>query len=150
MIHSARVVAYALVEDMPYRKWGRLIVGDQLVEKVPRLAIAHNLGKDIGPLLFHCDESWNCLGTSGGATIEDVKAKAEQNYPGVDSRWVDTGYTLEQALAFFDEQTGGLRCSFCGRRPFELERMVSNDQAAICNYCVDEFFAELRDNGVAN
>jgi hypothetical protein len=61
VIDSARVLAYALVDEIEYKKWGALYSGDTLIEKVPRLAICSNLGKDIGPMLFHCDENWNFL-----------------------------------------------------------------------------------------
>ena len=44
MLASARVVAYAYVDDVPYKKWGSLYAGDTLVEAVPHLAIALNLG----------------------------------------------------------------------------------------------------------
>jgi hypothetical protein len=89
-----------------------------LIEKVPRLAICSNLGNDIGPLLFHCDEEWNVLGTSGAATVDEVKELAERNYPGVSSRWIDTNVSIEEALRYYDEDTEGLKCSFCGKRPF--------------------------------
>ena len=75
VIHSARVLSYAFVDDIPYRKHGRLFVGDKLLEAVPRLAIVVNLGKDIGPLLDHCDEEWNVLGTSGADSVAAVKAR---------------------------------------------------------------------------
>ena len=65
VIDSARVMFYAFVDDIPYRKWGALYHGEQLIEHVPCLAMCINLGKDIGPLLFHCDDEWNTLGTSG-------------------------------------------------------------------------------------
>jgi hypothetical protein len=59
---------YAFVDEIAYRKWGSLPSGDVMVEKVPRLAICVNLGKDIGPMLFHCDGEWNVVGTSGAET----------------------------------------------------------------------------------
>jgi hypothetical protein len=86
VIHSARVLSYAFIDDIPYRKHGRLFVGDKLLEAVPRLAIAVNLGRDIGPLLFHCDEEWNVLGTCGADSAAAVKARADLNYPGVAGR----------------------------------------------------------------
>jgi hypothetical protein len=42
-LDSARVLAYAFVEDIPYRKWGLLYCGGKHVEKVPQLAICANL-----------------------------------------------------------------------------------------------------------
>jgi hypothetical protein len=80
VINSARVLFYAFVDEIAYRKWGTLYSGDVLVEKVPRLAICVNLGKDIGPMLFHCDEEWNVVGTSGAETVDEVKRKTIQEW----------------------------------------------------------------------
>jgi hypothetical protein len=75
VINSARVLAYAFVDDIAYRKWGRLYHGDTLIEIVPRLAICSNLGKDIGSLLFHGDEEWNVLGTLRRHQSKDVASR---------------------------------------------------------------------------
>lgn len=139
VIASARVVSYAFVNDIEYRRWGKLFVGDQLLEKVPQLAIAINLGQDLGPLLFHCDEDWEVLGTSGAATVEATKEEAEQNYPGVAARWVDVNTTIEEALRYYDEDTGGVCCSFCRKRPFEMKRWIGGENAIICDACVEKF-----------
>lgn len=139
-------MSYAFVEDLEYRRWGALIVGDKLIEKVPRLAICVNLGKDIGPLLFHCDEEWEVLGTSGAKTIDAVKERAEKNYPGVHSRWIDVNTSIEDALRYYDEETGGARCSFCGKRPFEIEGgWLEGERATICEKCVEEFHRHFKE-----
>lgn len=150
VIHSARVLSYAFVDDIPYRKHGRLLVGDTEVEAVPRLAIAVNLGKDIGPLLFHCDEEWNCLGTSGAATLAAVKKLAELNYPGVASRWVDVNTSVEDALRFYDEQTGAVPCNFCGKRPFEFHGFAQGRSAAICRNCIEETYRAFQESDSEN
>jgi hypothetical protein len=145
-IDSARVIAYADVENLEYRKAGALYVGDTLLEKVPRLAIGVSLGEDVDPMLLHCDEQWNCLGTSGASSVEGVKSLAERNYPGVSSRWTESGYTVEQAIAHYDVQSEGLRCSFCGRRSYEMGRsLIKGRNATICYDCVERFQAELRE-----
>jgi hypothetical protein len=110
------------------------------VEAVPRLAIAVNLGKDIGPLLFHCDEEWNCLGTSGADSVAAVKEQAELNYPGVASRWVDVNTSVEEALRFYDEQTGSVTCDFCGKRPFDFGECAGGRSAIICRSCIEEYY----------
>jgi len=146
VIDSARVLAYAFVGDLPYRKSGALFCGDALVEAVPRLAICANLGKDIGPLLFHCNAEWAVLGTSGAASVAEVKSLAERNYPGVSARWVDTSITVEEALRYYDSITGTLRCAFCRKRPFEVSGLVEGDGAAICRECVEEFYRGFNDD----
>jgi hypothetical protein len=139
-------MSYAFVDNIPYRKWGALYRGDQLVEPVPRLAICLNLGKDIGPLLFHCDEDWNTLGTSGAKTIAEVKERAEKNYPGVAARWVDLNTSVEDALKYYDEAIEALKCSFCGKRPFEIEGgWVEGADAAICRGCVEKYYQAFQE-----
>src|SRR5439155_1297336 len=140
VLDSARVIAYAFVGDIPYRKWSALYVGEKLLEHVPRLAICVNLGKDVGSLLFHCDDEWTVLGTSGAETVEAAKQRAEKNYPGVSSRWVEVNVSLEDALRYYDAQTDGLKCSFCGKRPFELDGWFEGNHAAICRSCVEKYY----------
>jgi hypothetical protein len=144
VLDSARVLAYAFVDDIPFRRAGSLIVNGQLVEHVPRLAICRNLGEDIGPMLFHCDEEWKSVGTTGAKTVDDAKAAAERNYPGVMSRWVDVETSVEDALKYYDEQTGSLKCSFCGKRPFEVEGMAEGKGVAICKACIEDFHNVLQ------
>jgi hypothetical protein len=146
VIDSARVVSYAFVDDIPYQQHDRLFVGGKLLEAVPRLAIAFNLGKDIGPMLLHCDEEWKALGTSGAESVPAVKERAELNYPGVASRWVDVSISVEDALRFYDEQTGSLSCNFCGKRPFDLEGgWAEGRDAIICRTCVDAYHSALHE-----
>jgi len=151
VIDTARVISYAFVDDISYRRWGSLYSGDKLIEQVPRLAICLNLGKDIGPLLFHYDEQWVVLGTSGGATIEEAKIQPEKNYPGVEARWVDLNITAEDALKYYDQETGGTKCSFCGKRPFEINGgWAEGNEAIICRECVESFYRGFQDDSNAN
>lgn len=144
VLDSARLISYAFVDDIPYRRWGALYVDGQLLEHVPCLAICLNLGKDIGPLLYHCDEEWNVLGTSGAESVEATKQHAERNYPGVGSRWVDVNTSVEDALRYYDDQTGNLKCSFCGKRPFDLEGWVEGTGAVICRGCVEGYYRDFQ------
>jgi hypothetical protein len=146
VISSARVLAYALVADIPYRKWGALYSGDKLIEHAPCLAICVNLGKDIGPLLFHCDEHWQVLGTSGAPTVGAVKERAERNYPGVSSRWIEVNTSIEEAVRYYAEQTGDMKCSFCGRRPYEVDGLVEGNRAAICRECVETYYHAFQES----
>jgi hypothetical protein len=150
VIDSARVIAYAFVDDIPYRRAGALFVGDVLLEKVPCLAICTNLGEDIGPMLFHCDGEWNCLGTSGEGTVEAVKQLAERNYPGVGTRWIALNTTQDEALHYYDEQPGNFKCAFCSKRPFEIDSgWTEGADAVICHDCVESIHksihSEVRD-----
>jgi ClpX C4-type zinc finger len=139
VLDSARVIAYAFVDDIEFRRWGALYVGEKLLEHVPQLAICINLGEDMGPLLFHCNEHWTVIGTSGAETVEALKERAEKNYPGVKSRWVDLNTSKDDALRHYDAQNGGVKCSFCGSRPFEVDMMIEGKGAVICEACVEKY-----------
>jgi len=143
VLDSARVVAYAYVDDIAYRRCGKLFVDGILLEKVPRLAVALNLGMDLGAMLLHCDSDWNVLGVSGTPTVAATKTKAEENYPGVGARWIDIDTSVDAALAFYDAQHNNAKCSFCGKRPFEVESLVKGHGANICERCIDQFHGEL-------
>ena len=47
---------------------------------------------------------------------------------------------LEEEL---DEELEAEKCSFCGRSAFDVERMVVQGGARICNVCIKEFHARL-------
>ena len=146
VLDSARVLSYAFVDDIQYRRAGALYVGGTLLEAVPRLAICANLGEDMGALLFHCDEEWTVLGISGGGAVSEVKERAERNYPGVSARWIDLNITREEALELYDREPENAQCLFCRRRPFEFGGCVDNDEGArICNECIEKFHAIIQD-----
>jgi hypothetical protein len=42
-----------------------------------------------------------------------------------------------------DEEFEEEKCSFCGRSAFDVERMVVQGGARICNVCIKEFHARL-------
>jgi ClpX C4-type zinc finger len=145
VLDSARVLSYAFVDDIPYRRSGSLWVDGLLLEKVPRLAISSNLGEETGSILLnHCNEQWEVLGVCGASTVEDAKQEAEKNYPGVASRWFDVNTTIEEALRYYDAQTGGLKCSFCGKRPFDLEGWIEGNSAMICRGCIEKYYRDFQ------
>lgn len=144
VIDAARVVSYAFVDDIPYLGAASLFADDQPIDQVPRLAIAVGLAGHAGPRVFHCDEEWISLGASGAETVEQAKQEVERNYPGVGQRWIDTNVTFEEALAYYDSETAGLKCSFCGKRPFEVEGLIEGPQATICRGCVEEFYGDFQ------
>jgi hypothetical protein len=148
VIDAARVVSYAFVDDIPYLGPAPLLTEDESIEEpieqVPRLAVAVGLAGHVGPRVFHCDEEWISLGASGAETVEQAKEEAERAYPGVGARWIDTNVTVEEALAFYDSETAGLKCSFCGRRPFEVDGLIESPQATICRSCVEEFYIDFQ------
>jgi hypothetical protein len=147
VIDAARVVSYAFVDDIPYCHVGSLFTDEAMIAQVPRLAIAVGLGAQPGPLVFHCDEEWISLAISDADSIEQAKQAIERIYPGVSERWIDTHVTLEEALAYYDSETAGLKCSFCGKRPFEVEGLIEAPAATICRSCVEEFYGDFQLEG---
>ncbi len=96
-------------------------------------------------MLFHCDEEWDSQGVTGASSIEDVKQRAEKNYPGVSARWIDVNTSIDQALEFYERESGGMKCSFCGKRPFEFEGgWAEGDKAVICHECIDRLYREFQ------
>jgi hypothetical protein len=100
VLSCARVVAYAhIAPSIPYFQRNRLYVNNDLLGRVPALAVCQNLGPDSDTLLLHCDEQWNVLGASGAESTEAAIQLAERNYPGLESHWVRVNTTPEAALA---------------------------------------------------
>ncbi len=147
MIDSARVLSYAFVGDLPYHGYGSLFVDGHLLEAVGCLAIVVSLGEDADPLLLYCDQDWQALGASGGTKVGALRALAEKNYPGLSNRWVDVNTSVDDALRYYDAQSGMQKCDFCGRRRFEVDAWVEGCEATICKACVDEFYRNLHKEG---
>jgi hypothetical protein len=137
------VIAYAHVDpSIPYLAKTALYVGGNLLGRVPALAICQNLAAPLDTLLLHCSEQWNVLGVSGAESVESAVLSAEINYPGLRAQWVYLNSTTEAALAYYDANFGG-RCSFCGKRAFEVSGLVQGENACICRECVEDFFHEF-------
>jgi len=148
VIDSARVLHYAIVDkSIPFRTETKLYVGGVLLGRVPRLAICENLGKNIGVLLFHCNNKWEVLGTSGSDSVAATRQLAERNYPGIGKKWVRLGTTKKAALAYYDSLEGMRICSFCGKRPFEVTGFVEGRRATICRGCIEMYYQAFCDVG---
>jgi hypothetical protein len=50
----------------------------------------------------------------------------------------------DQLVIELDEELEVARCSFCGRSAFEVDRLVAQGGARICNVCIKEFHARLK------
>lgn len=50
----------------------------------------------------------------------------------------------DQLVIELDEELEVARCSFCGRSAFEVDRLVAQGGARICNICIKEFRARLK------
>lgn len=52
--------------------------------------------------------------------------------------------SIDAALEYYDAQKGAAMCSFCGKRPFEVESWIEGDGVAICGDCIEKFHGELQ------
>jgi hypothetical protein len=81
------------------------------------------------------------------STLDEAKLRAGRNYPGVAKRWIDLNTTVDEALRYYDETSGALRRSFCGKRSFEITGHVEGKGVAICRGCVGDFYQGFREPG---
>lgn len=145
VLDMARVVAYAIVDDSV--EWtGRqmIFVGDEKLGRVPRLALGCDTTGEISDvLIFYCNEQWDVLALTGAATVEEAKAKVEIAYRGLSSKWIDLDTPLDEVQAWIRENYEHIFCLFCGRKPVAMKSLVTGKLGAICNHCIDDFYAEL-------
>jgi len=141
VLDAARVLAYLIVPDsFAYVGASTLFVDGKALGRVPRLAVCQNLCADNDFLLFHCDSEWNVLGAGGATSATEARAQALRNYPGLEHGWVDLHTSMEDALAFYDQEICDLQCSFCAKRSFQvLGGWARGSNAMICQECVERY-----------
>jgi hypothetical protein len=151
VLDGARVLAYAILDaSVQWTGRQKVLMGDKEVGPVPRLALCQNVGGDLRDILiFHCNEQWDVLGCSGGATLDAAKASAERAYRGVTAKWIETNVSEDAAAAWMRKQNyPDLSCSFCGRQPNAYRRLVEGPSGGrICNHCIDAYYAAIRQPG---
>jgi hypothetical protein len=144
VLASSRVLAYAIVDDaVAYTGRKVVFVAGRELGPVPRLAIGRDLSKG-NILLLHCDAAWDVLGVGSHASIDEAKHWAEQAYSGLSGKWRDTSFTDAEVDSFLDQEDRGMVCSFCGRHPHEVDRIVTGHRgAAICEICIKALRAQI-------
>jgi ClpX C4-type zinc finger protein len=136
-ISGCSVEQYAIRErSMKYSGHGWLYRDGKEVGSVPRLAICRSREGEVG--LIHCDRRWNDLGASWHRTVREAKKRAERIYPGISAAWTRTGYTKTRVKRYLDGIGHNLKCNFCGKPWYQVDRMVTKGQASICAPCVAE------------
>lgn len=137
VLYNARVIAYAIVDDsVKYHERGIFFAGDKLLGPVSRLAICQRL-EDTEIMVLHCDNEWSSLGEQGGyKSVEEAKTETEKSYCGVNELWINTLVTEAEAKAFLEEKFKDEKCSFCGRWPIHVKKMIASETARICDVCV--------------
>lgn len=133
VLEGARVLAYAVVDDsVVYTDRSTLYVDGKSLGAVPRLAIGQDLGTQDVLLLF-CDEQWHSLGVASHASLKEAQERAEAEYRGVSAKWVHVNVSEEEATQYMVQEQ---LCSFCGKRPDQIEQMFQSPTARICNECL--------------
>jgi ClpX C4-type zinc finger len=146
---NARVLEYAVLGgDVTYSGHSSLFVDGKELGPVPCLAICQSFDKnDI--LLLQCDRDWSILGVAVQSSVAQAKKRAERIYPGVSAHWVKAEATESSAIPrtaipHTKEPVDDLRCSFCGKRPNEVNQMIEKGRTRICDSCVGKFNRKLR------
>jgi hypothetical protein len=139
------VVAYAILdESIPHSGRGSLVVNGKRLGRVPRLAIAR-LAADV--LLLHCSTTWKVLGTAAFASASEAERSAARTYPGISRKWQRMRVTKRQAEAFLKALWKGQECSFCQRRPDQVEKIVAGRGGVrICDICIREIREKMNDD----
>jgi hypothetical protein len=148
VIDCSRLLCYAIVNhNVQFSGRTLLFVDGKELGQVPCLAICEEK-RPSGVLLFHCDREWTTLGCSAHPSTAEAKAKAERIYAGISALWVDAGISQEAAESYLNKQFRNERCSFCDKRPDEVDQMFGKEDSGkhevrICDGCVNEFYNEL-------
>jgi hypothetical protein len=144
------VVAYAHVdESVQFSQTHTLNVDGRWLGAVPNLALCQEFDtREFA--IQHCDEEWEPLGIAAGyESRTDAVRRIEGSYRGIGSKWIDASATFEQAKASYETELRAEACSFCGKTPLDVSKMVAATTASevrICNYCIEEFHAVIRKN----
>lgn len=144
VLSGARILSYAVVDDtVAYKEQDSHFIDCLPLGPVPRLAICQDLGEP-EIMIIHCDDDWDMKGVFGGySSVEEAKSAAERSYGGLLDKWIDTSFTEDQARDYLEHEFAGEKCSFCGRIPIYVEKMIGNDGVRICNHCIDEFHERI-------
>ncbi|MDH5181910.1 MAG: ClpX C4-type zinc finger protein [Gammaproteobacteria bacterium] len=139
---NARLLVHAIIDDsVTYTGCSTLYVDGKLLGAVPRLAICQDLYNE-NILLFFCNDQWESLGVTNHSSLRDAQERAEREYKGVTGKWIEANISDEEIEKYFAHHTA-MRCSFCGKRPEEIEQMFQSYNACICNECVETLYGHL-------
>lgn len=145
-LDSAHVLVYAVLdESVSYSGHSSLFINGKELGPVPCLAICQG-PNDSGVLLFHCSGDWTVLGAAGYPSLTEAKDRAERIYPDLSTHWIELHVTKEEAAHYLDKAFDDQKCSFCGKKPEQIERLIAKNDARICDSCITEFHQMLNEN----
>ena len=70
--------------------------------------------------------------------MRDARRAAECDYPGISRKWLRMHVTKRQMDAYLRKAWKGQECSFCHRRPDQVEKIVAKRRLRICDICIRE------------
>jgi hypothetical protein len=145
-IYDSHVVEYADVDDsvvFEQRRW--INVNGEWLGKVPCLAICQDF-KSLEYLIEFCAADWEPLARAPGyESIEKAKARLERSYHGLGAKWIRAEMTFEETLALRRLELREDSCTFCGRTPLEMNKMITTKDhfVRICDQCIDRFHESI-------
>lgn len=145
IIGSAKVLAYATVDaSVEWAGPGRIFVGPasgplEPLGRVPKLAICKFPYRDDYDL-FYCDDDWNVQGGTAYPTFEEVKNRAEKDYPGISQNWRSFVHEDEAAV---DRACMEPFCAGCGKSWIELYELKLGGMFEV----EGQFFCEICHRG---
>jgi ClpX C4-type zinc finger protein len=143
VLNGARVLAYANLGHPrhPVAK-GTVFVGNKPLGRVSSLVITETPSvpgrPGRGVLLVYCTKAWSLRGVAGFSSVAGAKHRAERMFPDASTRWVPSGVTKAHAERYLKRVWAGQECSFCGRRPDQIQQMVAAKRVRICDRCISE------------
>ena len=139
-LDTYRVLEYAFVDEaVGFTGRPTIFVGNHELGRVPCLAICES--DDGKALVVHCDDQWESLAAAEHPSVAAAKASLEKRFPGIGAHWKEANVSEDDVERYLDQILP--RCSFCGRRAEEFEKLIEGGGARICNDCVDEFHEEM-------
>ena len=106
---------------------------------VPNLVIAEHLDESASIELLYCGDAWQVLARRPAASADAAKALAAQRFAGIAQHWLPLQGTREEALLHYDLSNEKSRCSFCGKRAFQVALLIEGANGIVCNECVARF-----------
>ena len=144
VLNGGRVLAYVIFEaPRAPAPEGMTFVGNKPLGRVSSLAIIdmpRRSGRQaVEVLLLYCTRAWFVRGVAGFKSVALAKRRGLRMFPG--AQWSPSRVTKVAAEQYLKTLWAGEECSFCGRRPDQVERMIAARRARICHGCVSEFSA---------
>ena len=143
---NAGLLEYAVLgQSVTYSGHSSLFVDGKELGPVPCLAICQPFDKN-NVLLLHCDRDWTVLALAEYSSLTEAKKFADRIYRGVSQCWVKPGPRSAEAASEGDGGEADLRCSFCGKRPDQVNQLIEKGNARICDICIEEFHETLHEH----